>query len=155
MRNEETIFIVSLLVIMLLMTVFSFSYSPGAKTLPLLCGISASIMMVFLLLITSSSKIARWYQKFEDKSVSSTEVSNSEGKKKEISVVTWFSGCIVAIYFLGYMTGVTLLLFLFLKIWGKESWLLSLLTSAVVMGVVYFAFVYILRVPLHKGILFE
>lgn len=155
MRNEERVFIISLLIVMLLMTILSINFSAGAKMLPLLCGISASIMMVFLLLITSSSKIARWYQKFEDKSVSSTEVSDRQGRKREISVVTWFSGCIVAIYFLGYMTGVTLLLFLFLRIWGKESWLLSLLTSAVVMGVVYFAFVYILRVPLHKGILFE
>jgi hypothetical protein len=155
MKNEERVFIIALLIIILLMTILSFHFSRGAKLLPLLSGIATSVMIIFLLLMACSSKIAAWYQKFESKTVSSTEVANGMGKKKEVSVVAWFSGCVVALYFLGYMIGITVFLFMFLKIWAKESWLLSLLSSVIVLGVVYFAFVYILRVPLHEGILFE
>lgn len=155
MKNEERLFIIALLIITLLMTTLGFHFSRGAKILPLLSGVATSVMMIVLLLMVCSAKIAAWYQKFETQSVSSAEVTNNGGKKKEVSVVAWFSGCVAAIYFLGFMAGIALFLFLFLKVWAKESWLLSLLSSAVVLGVVYFTFVYILRVPLHEGILFE
>ena len=155
MKNEERVLIIVLLLITLPMTGLSFHFSRGAKMLPLLSGIATAVMMLFLLLMLFWSKIATWYQKFESKNVSSAEAVSSEGKKKEVSVVAWFSGGMAAIYFLGYMIGIALFLFTFLKIWASESWLLSLVSSAVVLGLFYLTFIYILNVPLYEGILFE
>lgn len=153
MKNEEKIFMIVLLIIILLMAFFSFQYSGGSQILPLASGIFSALIMGFLVVMSFSSKIISFYQKFETKSVLSEDVMNVAEKKREVSVIAWFSGCTAAIYFLGFLIGIPLFLFMFLKIWAKESWILSLVLAAIVLGVVYFTFIYILRVPLHSGIL--
>ena len=153
MKNEEKIFMIFLLIIMLLMVVFSFNYSGGSQILPLASGIFSALIMGFLVTMSFFSKIISFYQKFETKPVLSEDELSVDEKKREVSVIAWFSGCTATIYFLGFLIGIPLFLFMFLKIWAKESWLLSLVLAAVVLGVVYFTFIYILRVPLHGGIL--
>ena len=154
MKNEEKIFMIFLLFIMLVMVFFSFNYSGGSKILPMISGIFSALIMGFMVILSFSSKITSWYQKFEKKSVLSERTMKEDEKKREISVIAWFSGCTVVIYFLGFLVGIPLFLFLFLKLWAKESWLLSVVLATTVLVVVYFAFVYILRVPLHGGMLF-
>jgi hypothetical protein len=153
MKNEERIFLISLLGLILLMVFFSFNYSGGSQILPLLSGIFSALIVGFLVIMSFSSRIINFYQKFETKSVLSEEVLSAAEKKREVSVIAWFSGCTAVIYFLGFLIGIPLFLFLFLKIWAKESWLLSSILAVIVLGVVYFAFIYILKVPLHGGIL--
>ena len=142
-----------LLIIMLLMVFSSFNYSGGSQILPLTSGIFSALIVGFLVIMSLFPKVISFYQKFETKSVLSEDVLNVDEKKRELSVIAWFSGCTAAIYFLGFLIGIPLFLFMFLKIWAKESWLLSSVLAAVVLGIVYFTFIYILRVPLHSGIL--
>lgn len=153
MKNEEKIFMIFLLIIMLLMVVFSFNYSGGSQILPLASGIFSALIMGFLVTMSFFSKIISFYQKFETKPVLSEDELSVDEKKREVSVIAWFSGCTATIYFLGFLIGIPLFLFMFLKIWAKESWLMSSVLAVVVLGVVYFTFIYILRVPLHSGIL--
>ena len=153
MKNEEKIFLIFLLLMMLVMVVFSFNYSGGSKILPLISGIFSALIMGFMVITSFSPKIATWYQNFEKKSVLSEKTMKKDEKKREISVIAWFSGCTAVIYFLGFLIGIPLFLFLFLKLWAKESWLLSVVLATAVLVVVYFTFVYILRVPLHRGML--
>ena len=153
MKNEEKIFMLVVLIITVIMVVVSFQYSSGSRMLPLFSGIFVFLLMGFLVIMSFFSFLAGWYQKFEMKSILSEKVLSLDEKKREFSVVAWFSGCTVLIYLLGFMIGIPLFLFLFLKIWAKESWLLSVVLAAVVSVVVYFTFVYILRVPLHGGML--
>ena len=153
MKNEEKVFMIFLLIIILLMVFFSFNYSGGSQMLPLFSGIFSALIVGFLVMMSFFPKIISFYQKFETKSVLSESVLTVAEKKREVSIIAWFSGCTAAIYFLGFLIGIPLFLFTFLKIWAKESWLLSIVLAAVVLGVVYFTFIYILRVPLHSGIL--
>ena len=153
MKNEEKIFLIFLLFIMLLMAFLSFQYSGGSQILPLASGIFSALITGFLVLMSFFPKIISFYQKFETKSVLSESVLSDDEKKREISVIAWFSGCTAMIYFLGFLIGIPLFLFMFLKLWAKESWILSLVLAAIVLGVVYLTFIYILRVPLHGGIL--
>ena len=155
MKNEEKIFMAILLIIMLVMVFMAFKYSTGARVLPLLSGIAATAMMGVIVLMAFSSRMASLYEKFEAKDILSKVMMSRDEKKREISVVAWFTGCTFIIYLLGFMVGIPVFLFLFLKIWGKESWVLSLVTAGVVLGVIYFSFVDILNVPLHKGIFLE
>ena len=152
MKNEEKIFIAVLLLIVLLMVAFSFQYSGGSQILPLASGIFSAMIMAFLVIMSFSAKIISFYQKFESRSVVSEDTLGTEEKKREVSIIFWFSGCTAMIYFLGFLIGIPLFLFMFLKLWAKESWLLSLVLTIAVLAVVYFAFVYILKVPLHQGI---
>lgn len=154
MKNEEKAFMIFLLVVMLLMVLLSFNYSGASKILPLLSGVCSVLIMAFLVMVAFSSRLKLWYQKFEKKAVLSEESLKPEEKKREISIIIWFSGCTAVIYLLGFVIGIPLFLFTFLKIWARESWLLSVVLSGIVLFIVYFTFIYILSVPLHRGILF-
>ena len=152
MKHEEKVFMIVLLIIMLSMLFMSVRFSPGAKVLPIISGIFSAAMTGFLVLMTFSPQLTAWYQKLEAKTILSKVILSGEEKKREIWIVGWFTGCTLLIYFFGFIIGIPLFLFLFLKVWAKESWLLSVILSAVVLGVVYFSFVRILSVPLHEGI---
>jgi VIT1/CCC1 family predicted Fe2+/Mn2+ transporter len=112
-----------------------------------------------------SPKFASWYQKAEGKSPfmgmskelmeSGRKVDQRDIRKKEISVAGWLLFLTAATYILGFLIGVPLFLFLFLKLWAKEGWALSLSMSGIVLGVVFFIFVYVLQIPLHQGIVFR
>jgi len=154
MKNEEKIFMLLLLAIVLLMALSGFRYSGGSKILPLVSGVFSALLMGFMVLMSFSPKVTAWYQKFEKKDIFSAEPMTDQEKKRERSVVFWFVGCTAAIYLFGFMVGIPLFIFLFLKLWAKESWTLSIGLALAVSIVVYVAFVYLLRVPLHSGLLF-
>jgi len=152
MKHEERVFMIILLVVTLTMAVMSLKFSRGARMLPFASGIVAAAMMGFLVVMAFSPRLKSWYQKFEEKAIL-TKISLSEKeKKRELVVAAWFIGCTFLIYFLGFMVGIPLFLFLFLKVWAKESWLMSVVLSGVVLGIVYLSFVHILQVPLHEGV---
>lgn len=155
MKHEERLFMVILLIVMLVMVFMAMKYGSGAKILPMVSGICAAAMMAFLVSMTFFPRIKAWYQTLEAKTILSKVSLNDAEKKREIWIVGWFTGCTFLIYVFGFVIGIPLFLLTFLKIWAKESWVLSVVLSAVVLGVVWFSFVYILSVPLHEGIVFR
>lgn len=154
MKHEERIFMIILLVVMLVMAFMAFKYGPGARILPLVSGICAAAMMAFLVSMAFFPRIKAWYQALEAKTILSKIVLSDAEKKREIWIVVWFTGCTFLIYVFGFMIGIPLFLLAFLKLWARESWVLSVVLSGIVLGVVWFSFVYILSVPLHQGIVF-
>lgn len=152
MKTEQKLLTIFILIIALIMTATSFKYSQGARTLPFYSGIITVILLAGWLLISFSPRLAAWYQKIEEAAETKEEEKNTQERKRELSVIGLLIGCAACIYILGFQVGTPLFLFVFLKIWEKESWLLSITISAVVTLVLCFGFYYLLRVPLHTGI---
>ena len=165
MKTEEKVFTFFLLGIVGLMLVLTFGYRPGTRLLPQILGMCTLGLMIFLCMMVISPKFASWYQKVEGKSPlmgmskelieSGKKVEQKDMKKREISVVGWLLFLMGITYILGFLVAIPLFLFLFLKLWAKEGWVLSLCMSGTVLGVVFFVFVYILQLPLHEGIVFQ
>lgn len=155
MKNEERTFTIFLLVVMLAMTFLSLGFSSGSRMLPMIAGIASLVLLAFLMLMSLSPGVASWYSKLEQHALVKSEKMNLEEKKREIGIVVWFLGCLILIYLIGFLIAMPLFLFLFLKWRAGESWVLSIVVPAAVTAVVYFAFIFILRVPLHAGIFFE
>jgi uncharacterized membrane protein len=152
MKTEQKILTIFILSIALIMTVASFKYGQGARTLPFYSGVITVILLAGLLLISFSPGLAAWYQKVEESAEPQEAEKNREERKRELSVIGLLIGCMACIYILGFQVGTPLFLFVFLKIWEKESWLLSITLSVAVTVVVCFGFNYLLGVPLHTGI---
>ena len=155
MKHEEKGFMIILLIVTLCMLFMGFKYSENAKVLPLISSIFAALMIGLLVFMAFSSRLSAWYQKMEAATILSKVVLSAAEKKREISVAVWFTGCTVLIYLFGFTIGIPVFLFLFLKVWAKESWVLSIVLSVAVAVVVYVSFISILRVPLHEGIVFS
>ena len=154
MKHEEKGFMIILLIVTIVMLFMGFKFGGNARVLPIISSIFSVLMIGFLVFLAFSSRLSAWYQKMEAATILSKVVLNAAEKKREISVAVWFTGCTVLIYLFGFTIGIPVFLFLFLKVWAKEGWVLSVVLSAVVAVVVYISFISILRVPLHEGIVF-
>lgn len=154
MQTEEKIFLCLLSCIILAMVVMAFGFGAGSKTLPVISGASSALLLLFLIAVSFSTRLRRWYQKFETNSFFTKKNISPQETRRELSVVAWFSGCTALIYLAGFQIGIPAFLFLFLKLWAREGLLISVLLSGIVFAVIYFAFVQILMVPLHRGVLF-
>jgi len=166
MKTEEKVFTFFLLFIVVLMVALTFGYRPGARLVPILVGVCALILMVSLCLMVLFQRFASLYQRWEEKRHVYSKDTESEDlnermreaertdRKKERSVVTWLLFLVAGTYVFGFFIAIPLFLFLFLKLWAHETWVLSLSMSGVVWGAVFFIFAYILGIPLHQGIVF-
>ena len=67
--------------------------------------------------------------------------------------ILWILGILPIIYLLGFVVGIPLYIFLYLKL-HKESWLMSIIITSVSAVVVYFGFGVLLHFRFHKGLLF-
>jgi hypothetical protein len=160
MKKEGIIFIMFLLVSILLMTIISFKYSTVSRQIPLVIGTGVFALLGLLLFMEFSTKVSTWFSKFDDHSIvpahnKTKRDSNTEVRKREISLVFWLAGLTIAIYFIGFLLTLPLFLILFLKIKSKESWLLSIIIAVVTGGILYFMFFEILKVPTYHGYLFR
>lgn len=153
MKTEQKMVTIVILIVALIMTVTSFKYGQHARTLPFYSGIITVVLLAGLLLISFSPKLAAMYQKIEEAAEPDDAAKSARERKKELSVIGLLIGCMACIYIFGFQIGTPLFLFVFLKIWEGESWLLSVILSVVVTVVVCFGFYYLLRVPLHTGII--
>ena len=166
MKNEETVFTFCLLGVVASMVALTFDYRAGARLVPLLVGLVTLGLMTFISLMALFPGLARWYRQLEGKPLKEDQKKGGDTRAKDRQTVTgvvrqrekavigWLLFLTGAIYCLGFVVAIPLFLFLFLKFWARESWTVSLWLPGLVAGVAYFLFVYILRVPLHPGIIF-
>lgn len=164
MKSEEKVFTFFLLFIVVMMMALTFGYRPGAKLVPMLVGVCTLVLLVSLSLMIVFPRFASQYQKFEGKSLLYLKAKESEksnvgmkeaeetDRKKERSVVGWLLFLAASTYLFGFFIAIPLFLFLFLRFWAHESWVLSLTMSGIILGAVFFIFAYVLNVPLHQGI---
>jgi presenilin-like A22 family membrane protease len=155
MKNELNAFMILLLATMLGMTVLSFQFSSGSRMLPMISGICSSAILIFLIAMTFSSRLASWYGRFEKKALLPEEKMTPKERKNEVLIVAWFAGGTILVYLVGFIFSIPPFLFLFLKWRAKEKWLVSILVPVVITAVVYFVFMWLLNIPLYEGVLFE
>jgi hypothetical protein len=84
---------------------------------------------------------------------SEVEVDPRVVRQRTVAIILWTVGFFLAIWLLGFTYAVPLMLFLYLKLAGKESWLMS---AAVTFGTWLFywgLFEKMLNVPFTEGLL--
>jgi hypothetical protein len=165
MRKEETVFTLFLLGVVALMVILTFGYRAGARLVPLMVGLITLILMIFVSLTVLLPGLASWYRRIEGNSLTilkreeqasapaDRRIHLKKVRQRELAVVGWLAFLTVSIYVLGFMIAIPLFLFLFLRFWAHEGWMISLCLPGIVAGIVHLLFVYILRVPLHGGLI--
>jgi hypothetical protein len=165
MRKEETVFTLFLLGVVALMVILTFGYRAGARLVPMMVGLITLNLMIFVALIVLLPGLATWYRRIEGKSLSVLKqkgqvTAPADGRtylkkirRRELAMVGWLAFLTVAIYVFGFMIAIPLFMFLFLRFWAHEGWMISLCLPGIVTGIVHLLFVYVLRVPLHGGLI--
>ena len=75
--------------------------------------------------------------------------------RRTVVAIGWMLGFFAAIVLLGFPIAVPLFMVLYLKMQGREAWLLTIAMTLAVWGVFYGLFVYLLHLPFPSGWLFE
>ena len=129
--------------IMLLMVAGGLNYRFNTMLFPYIIGIPTVILCI-IQIIEGMKK--------ERESSEGGEVKND--KRNYLRASAWIAGFIVALYSIGYVLAIPLFLVIYLKLHG-ERWLLTIIVSGVVLGIIWGTFALWLRVPLHQGVLFH
>jgi hypothetical protein len=85
----------------------------------------------------------------------SQDLPQREIARRSATAAAWIVGFFAAILLLGFPIAVPLFVFLYLKLQGKEGWMLSIVFTAAVWGFFYGLFDQVLHLPFPQGWLFE
>lgn len=75
-------------------------------------------------------------------------------RRRAAGIIGWILGFFLLIWLVGFAYAVPITTFFYLKLSGKESWLMTIVFTAVTWGFFYGVFDYALRIPFPPGLLF-
>lgn len=116
---------------------------------PMVVGIPLFILAVIDLCLNL-------FEKSDEKDVAiDYRLSKGPNEKLEIqrtlSIFAWIIGLFLLVLLIGFPFAVPLFVFLFLKLYGKEGWTVSIVSTVIAWGVFYALFVWLLNVPFADG----
>ena len=166
--SEKALFTLVLLAFSGIMCYLSLDLSRVARLVPLRVVIPTLGLLVFQLLVDLIPQLAQKYGRFEKmdifgvepfrrkvrfqaRAIPSEAAEEEPQGRRELSMFLWVLAMLAFIYFFGLLVAIPFYTFLYLKGHAGESWLLSLSLSAVIWGLLYGVFVFILQVSLYKG----
>ena len=156
-RSKESLyFILLLMVFILTIVIMSFGYDPKTRLMPLLVGIPTLGLLIFQIVVQFNPRLQRF---FEIDLFHSSNLKKSKARKPEEKGSLIFHFSIIFLYFiliflLGFTIGTPLYLCIFLKTYGNQPWLKSIITSGIAGGVLYLVFDVGLQFGLFEGLLF-
>jgi hypothetical protein len=114
----------------------------------------ASILPFIIAGALSTFVIAQLVREFINRKIEvGTTMPFKEVFRPYLQPFLWILGILPTIYLLGFVVGIPLYIFLYLKL-HKESWRLSIIITIISALVVYFGFGELLHFRFHKGLLF-
>ena len=152
-------------------TALSLGYSPTARLVPLIVGI-AGIIFILLQLLSNfpklSDKLAILTQKKDFFSTRKIKLQKIKGEEihdeadadqgvdafSEKEMFLWVLLFGVSIFLFGFLISVPILIGVYLKYRADASWRFTILSALGIEFVMYFGFVYLLKVFLYKGYIF-
>lgn len=143
------------------MGAFGFGYP--ANVAPLLLG-GTAFALLSALLFTELRRVWRWRQQTTETTetpaptpetaASATPSGAGESAAAiERLALAWMVGSVVLLVLLGFLVGVTLAMLGLLRVYGREPWIPTIVTTVGVIASLYVAFGVVLGVPFYPGVL--
>jgi hypothetical protein len=81
------------------------------------------------------------------------EIDAGLAKKRAIVMFAWFFGFLLAVWLLGFTIAIPLMMFSYLKLQSRESWLTSISLTAIAFVLYWVLFVKLLTLPFPDGLI--
>lgn len=143
------VFLILMIVLCLYLLVEALSFPFRSKVFPIFLGILPILVFSGIQMLTECRKGKEMNNQEEEEE----EEEGPIAWKKTILVFAWVVGFIVMVAVVGFVVAIPIFSFLFLKLFWKERWHVALLTSMIIIAIVYGVFVMAFKIPLYKGIL--
>ena len=151
-KIEQNILTVGFLILVLIFLVTSFNYSYLGRRMALFFGIPVAVLLVWLLIADNLFKSPDDFSKV--KSIDGEKQSNKDGQvyseeeklkssqpKPEWQLFAFIGLFFVLIYLFKFLVAIPIFTFLYLKLFSKESWRMSIGMTVGLWLIVYFGFV--------------
>ena len=151
---------VLILVVLFIVILISLTYSGKERLAPLIAGISGAVLTVLVLIGEKYPELTKRFDfsltqlAFEglETKAGQTESRNNQ-LQGALRFLAWMGWAMLLIFFIGFHIAIPVFVFTFLKIFGRLSWLRSLVSAVVSAFVLIGLFEVVLKVGLFKGIL--
>jgi predicted cobalt transporter CbtA len=143
------------LVIFVVLTLISLTYSHKARRLPLIVAIPGIALSAVQVL--KERKLLQATKKVESVETHDSETPATEAphaKKKLLVMIGWMVLLVGMIWIIGFLLTIPIYTILYMRSM-KESWRLSILFAAAGFAILYFLFVVGLNMELYPGLLFQ
>ncbi len=138
------------------LVIMATGYNRKARTMPLVVGVPGLALAAAHVLRGTilRPRVKEVKEGIAEKAEDSPENGNVAENKKTLAAIGWMVLLICMIWLIGFTIALPLYTLVFMKS-RKESWLTSIMVSAVGLGVIYFLFVKGLEMFLYRGLLFQ
>lgn len=82
-------------------------------------------------------------------------IDNAIVRRRTITIFFWIVGFLIGIWLLGFSLSIPLFVFLYLRVYSKEGWALSLILASAAWLLFFGLFDRLLHLPFPEGILFS
>ncbi len=138
----------------------SLGYNPKARFVPIVLSIPMFLLTIYLLL---GEKYPKLISGFEGALPTSTVTNSASARdkdkkekenKKQYALIGLLIGTYISIICVGFLITIPLFVIIFVKFYGKLTWLQALLVTAVVEGILFGLFEVVLKSDLYNGVFF-
>lgn len=154
MRRKNIYFLLLLLVVLTIGFVLALGYRPRARLFPLLVISACEILVLAELLkylgLGSKKKGAPVAETQKDKDALEME---KQWRRRFFAILCWLGGFTFALWLLGFVIGLPLFVFAYVKT-HEKGWLWPLVLTAAMFVIVFVGFGFLLETPLYEGRLF-
>lgn len=162
MNNEQQSRIVSsifppliLLAVAGLLILFASDYGATARRLPLLIAVSTVGLLILDLLSRLQGNIGALIRSALGAGFENPEMTHNPQWRAEVLQLLWVTACVSSMVLVGFLPTIPVFIFLYMMLHGKQTVMLSILISIVIVSVVGFVFEWLLDYDLYRGILFD
>ena len=153
MREKDLLFFIILLIVLAAAFVITLGYPPRARFFPI---IVISFCGVFVLSELAKEFIARHKASSSDKHRQKDKKAPKPDKgnrRQFIFTVTWIGAFALLIWLLGFVVGLPLFVFAYVKT-HEEGWRWAIILPIIMFLIVYVGFGILMERPLYEGRLF-
>lgn len=144
------------------LVVIGIGYNPLARLIPLVVGVPALLVSAtqFILDLRETlrgeppgQEVAG--KKDAQKKAKKVELSSQELRRRELMAIGWLLAFLGLIVLTGFLVAIPIFILVFMRLYGREGWRLSLGLAVLLLIFVYMVFEIILGSDLYQGLILE
>ena len=135
--------------------VWSYSYSPTSRLVPLIVGYATFILCLLDLASRFGGSFAGYLRVLLGADFRQLEMQHSPSLSRELTQAGWMVLCVVGMLFIGILPTVPLYVLLSMRLNGRRPWREAVIAALVAGSFTFIVFELLLSYRLYRGVLFD
>jgi hypothetical protein len=135
--------------------VWSYSYSPTSRMVPLVVGYVTLALLALDLVSRLNNRAGEVVRIAAGADFSNLEMDRTPESSRELRAAVWMAAAVLAVLVLGHLVAVPLLVIVWMRLNGGRSWREALTAAAATGLFIYIVFELLLSYELYRGVFLD